>query len=219
MKRRRASEASKAHALQCRCCVARGDARTDAEDGICAPVFHSASSARCAAFAMKTGLGSLERVTPQLREEPFVAQCRVQALRDRIRIRRIEQGVGPVDHFGNARRIRGDDRGAARHRFEHRKAEAFVQRWKDEKRAAVVEQNEVGIVHAPGENESFRRQAIAFGQSCELPALKVLDGTREHEPVSVTKLRRKRRKAVTSARTFLRSSYPPAYRTNGPMMP
>ncbi len=70
-----------------------------------------------------------------------------QTFGDGPRVGRIDQHGGVADHFGQRRRVRGDDRRAARHRLERRQAEALVQRREGEHRGQAIEDVQGPVGH------------------------------------------------------------------------
>lgn len=88
-----------------------------------------------------------------------VGQHFFQAGGDGGRRRRIEQGIVASQHFGDGRIICRDHRRAAVHGFQHRQAEAFVQRREHEHRAGVVQGAQGVVVDAAGDDDFIVAEA------------------------------------------------------------
>jgi hypothetical protein len=63
----------------------------------------------------------------QLVPEALVGQRAMDGIGESIDVARVDQQRGVADHFGQRGKVRGYQRRAARHRFERRQAEAFVE--------------------------------------------------------------------------------------------
>ena len=92
-----------------------------------------------------------------MQPEPFQTrpQLRIQqniehGPRDLLPRTGVEQNAGGVGHFGHRRQPRAGHGPPARHGFEDRQTEAFVERRKHEQIARAVELHQVGVFHKSG---------------------------------------------------------------------
>ena len=103
--------------------------------------------------------GTLQAVAREFGTPRVVGQYFPKTGGDARRRAGIEQRVGPAQHFGNRRVVGGDHRGAALHGFQHRQAEAFVQRREHEHGAGVVQRAQARIVDPAGNHQLVGAEA------------------------------------------------------------
>ena len=141
------------------------------------------------AFAPRELFRLLEAVLAQAPPEIAVGQRLGHLCGDGGRLARVEQRRLQTDDLRDAGVV-GPDRGrAARHRLQRRQAKPFLQRWKHEDFASVVESHEIGFGDETREGYVRGAQTDAARQLRHAPPLGVGDRTDDGE-LSVAPCRR-----------------------------